>query len=390
MSMRLGLGTRALAAITAVVVGTALGCSESGVGLFESRSAAGAGTGGSAAGDGGLPMGGGGAGSTAGAGGEPTAGQAGQGSAGEPGAWQPVRRTLASGGGRCCWIDDGRVMCTDGSVLGLENIVDVAVSDASGDLPGHGFFGCAVDRDGALFCWGQDHLGDDLEHSPARVPNIDQVVQVTAGYSHACVLRRDESVWCWGNYSSRNIMLSDVRVPTHVAGLPPARHVGRGWKGTCAALADGTVSCWDSAEFPNSVSIPDTSVPTTVPGLTGVTDVVLTGYNNPAGFLACAHRSDDTAFCWGTGLTQSGGPSPLEVTGVSQLAVRHDINLFVHESVVGLTPSGDVVCLGGTCATASSDVGPGFVYQTGALEIAYSCERKQDGIWSGSTLIASF
>jgi alpha-tubulin suppressor-like RCC1 family protein len=64
---------------------------------------------------------------------------------------------------------------------------------------------CVVAK-GRAMCTGIDSYGEVgvdtalqvLTDKPAMVPGMDQVKQVSVGANHACALRVDGSVWCWG------------------------------------------------------------------------------------------------------------------------------------------------------------------------------------------------
>ncbi len=63
---------------------------------------------------------------------------------------------------------------------------------------------CAVDNDGALWCFGKNsdgQLGDGTfaeHHSPTRVGTETDWVQAYAGTASTCATKRDNSLWCWG------------------------------------------------------------------------------------------------------------------------------------------------------------------------------------------------
>ena len=70
-------------------------------------------------------------------------------------------------------------------------------------------FACALMTDGRVSCWGSNgrgQLGRDssitFSPQPAPVVALDQVVSLAAGGEHACALRQNGSVWCWGNNES--------------------------------------------------------------------------------------------------------------------------------------------------------------------------------------------
>jgi hypothetical protein len=67
---------------------------------------------------------------------------------------------------------------------------------------------CALVRGGTVRCWGSgkkgqlgDRAGRSYSSYPVAVADLTDVVDITAGEEHTCVLRKDGSVWCWGDNS---------------------------------------------------------------------------------------------------------------------------------------------------------------------------------------------
>jgi alpha-tubulin suppressor-like RCC1 family protein len=140
---------------------------------------------------------------------------------------------------------------------------------------------CAIRDNGNVRCWGSNdsgQLGADIElpfvgddEDPARVSNLEidfgrDVVQVTAGFGHTCVLfeGEDGKVRCWGRVVGDQtlgtvvgllgtddvelnrlgfvnpLMTGDVRLSEPAVQISAAS----GDAHTCALLASGKVSCW--------------------------------------------------------------------------------------------------------------------------------------------------
>lgn len=115
---------------------------------------------------------------------------------------------------------------------------------------------CAADTAFRLYCWGGNWYGE-LGYGVVRkftatvsariVPNVDRVVGTDAGARHACAVRDNGIVECWGENvygqlgdGSRTSRASPVRV-----NLPKeALEVAAGNDDTCALQIDGVAVCW--------------------------------------------------------------------------------------------------------------------------------------------------
>lgn len=129
--------------------------------------------------------------------------------------------TLASGGGLDCW---GRV---NGEPV-----------DDSGsrfyDIDARGPYTCGITSglDGRrVSCWGPTNPADDVISGAS---SVSDAVSVSVGSRHACALRGDGAIECWGfNYNG-----------SVVNDNGPFRQVEAGGDHTCALKVDGEVKCW--------------------------------------------------------------------------------------------------------------------------------------------------
>jgi alpha-tubulin suppressor-like RCC1 family protein len=164
---------------------------------------------------------------------------------------------------------------------------------------------CAVKGDGTLWCWGGNgsgQLGDgtlDDKAAPVLVSTLgSDVVQVTAGSFYTCALKRDTTVWCWGKNSSGQLgngATTDSSTPTPVATLgPTVAEVAAGSMQTCARKVDGTLWCWGFGNFADGTGWIGHITPTQVTGLGSAVAGISMGQSH-----FCARKTDGSLWCWG-------------------------------------------------------------------------------------------
>jgi hypothetical protein len=117
-----------------------------------------------------------------------------------------VRQVSVGSSQVCATLRSGRVACGSKSpttdlpgqsrlrpVPGIERARLVEVSDGSQV--------CAVQEDGQVLCWGPVWLSvhEDAPARLERLPGITDAIDVSLGVRHACVLRRNGRVACWGD-----------------------------------------------------------------------------------------------------------------------------------------------------------------------------------------------
>src|SRR5262245_53116359 len=75
-------------------------------------------------------------------------------------------------------------------------------STCVGRMDGGDAHACAVRNDGSLWCWGANSLGQigdgTVVDRPLPTHVMDSVQDVSAGMNDTCVLKTDHTVWCWG------------------------------------------------------------------------------------------------------------------------------------------------------------------------------------------------
>lgn len=173
-----------------------------------------------------------------------------------------------------------------------------------------GSHACALRSDHALFCWGSNAfgqlgIGNTTNHSsPVRVTALGtSVTSVSAGNLHTCAIKSDGTVWCWGSNGNGRLGnggTTNRTSPVRVTGLPTtAMEVSAGYSHTCARTSDRKLWCWGSdffGQLGNGVSGSghDRSTPLQVTSLGSTVLGVSAGGN-----FTCAVKTNGSLYCWG-------------------------------------------------------------------------------------------
>ena len=205
---------------------------------------------------------------------------------------------------------DGSEFCPDRTVTRAQmavflsrayNLAD-GTAPSFADVPDDAWYAADVGRlaasgittgcgDGANFCPGRDTTRAEMATFLYRatdedVETIPSVIEVSAvgeslsvGLSHACAVRADHTVTCWGE---NNLGQSD----------PPRGKfltVSVGIDYSCGIRVDGGITCWGGW-----------GLPTNMRPFFSNTDVPAGSYLSiDAGLAMCGVRTDHTAYCWG-------------------------------------------------------------------------------------------
>ena len=171
-------------------------------------------------------------------------------------------------------------------------------------------FACARISDGSVACWGRGDLGQTGDGYPTtenrvfgiRVHGVTSALGISAGESHACVLKKDRNVYCWGQNQFFQLGNNQSRletIPVKVEGIPAVTQIGSGFNHTCALTESQFVYCWGDNKFgqlgKGAISI-QAQQPSIVLGLKNVTSLQL-GYNS-----SCALVKSEGFSCWGWNL----------------------------------------------------------------------------------------
>jgi alpha-tubulin suppressor-like RCC1 family protein len=202
-------------------------------------------------------------------------------------------------------------------------------------------YGCAILPDRGVACWGRDEPGDPTPEQipPRRISGLAGVRRLAVGYFAACAVRDDGSVWCWGPPMlacalGQESPVADRR-PRQVAAISDAVDVKTSGEQSCALRRDGTVWCWGQDDY-RAVGRPGTPPssmwtcyldPQPVAGVADILQIALSDCHS------CALRRDGTVLCWG----RVGGQdtsTPIAFGGLGQvrsIAAAQEATLAVRE-----------------------------------------------------------
>lgn len=172
---------------------------------------------------------------------------------------------------------------------------------------------CGGDESGGVWCWGAGELGqlgqgNKASPTPLRVPGITNAKQVVGGDDFVCALTGTGQVLCWG-VGERGQLGSGDRPPKCLATFcraepqpvgelgGAAAQVVAGHDHACALRGDGTVMCWGSngrGQAGDGESGGNRTRPVRVIGLPAVEHLVSGGNHT------CAFTKDGEIWCWGS------------------------------------------------------------------------------------------
>lgn len=181
-------------------------------------------------------------------------------------------------------------------VQGLRNATQIAAGSGST---------CAVMQDGTARCLGSGSLLSDSASTPTaplQLPNINDASSISIADGHACILRKNGGVSCWGKNVNGELGIPASNTvssePVEVSGLGGrARSVAAGLGYTCAVLESGRISCWGAnakGQLGTGYPLNASQAPTPVIGITDAMSVS-TGVEH-----TCAVLNGGYVNCWGS------------------------------------------------------------------------------------------
>ena len=241
-----------------------------------------------------------------------------------------------------CW-GTGR-LANDGKRKERARATDVVGVDGVDELVASGAIACARNAT-SVTCWGADS-------ATIGTPPSGAFTQVAAGFTHGCALDKKGAVTCWGT-GDWAAPKGGFAKPTSISG---ATHLATGDRHACVVTKDKKVQCWGMNDAGQLGTKPDTELhkaPVTVPGVASAVRLV-------AGEAAmCALLADGSARCWGANTEgELGLGKKSSEERASKVASVPDIAGMCLATAHGcaLTKSKNIMCWG---ANAAGQLGDG-------------------------------
>ncbi|WP_100793407.1 RCC1 domain-containing protein [Nannocystis exedens] len=317
----------------------------------------------------------------------------------------PVVALAGGQGHTCALVSGGKVRCWGWNVDGqlgyghTQNVGDDEKPAAAGDidlgaeavdLAVGSRHNCALTVGGKVRCWGKDDKGvlgygdgqsigdDETPATAGDLPIAGEVVQISAGMFHNCVLMKDRTVRCWGHNDGRlgyghnaTILEAGSAGPLDLGA--EAASIASGSHHNCAITTSGGLRCWGmnfdgQLGYGHQETIGDDEAPSAageVPlGGAKVIDVALglsyTCVLLDSGEVRCAGRNDDGQLGLGHTFEVSSLSDPVEL-GVPIV----DLNAHGYHTC-GLAIDGTVRCWG---RGAEGALGYGMLENVGDDEV---------------------
>ncbi|MDX9724610.1 MAG: hypothetical protein RBU37_27930, partial [Myxococcota bacterium] len=171
-----------------------------------------------------------------------------------------------------------------------ESVVDMSLAE---------FHMCVVTSDERVLCWGENGYGQlgveprpTSSATPLFIPDIDDAVDLAAGSEHACVKRKDGSLWCWGSNEDgrlgRETIWKRWAVPLKVEAFQgDIAQFGLARTDTCVRYTDGRLACLEADRYPFDKDQNGSSV-----------TLLAKDFSLTIGRLCLVH-SDDKVYCAG-------------------------------------------------------------------------------------------
>ncbi|MBO9665787.1 MAG: hypothetical protein J7501_03130 [Bdellovibrio sp.] len=210
-----------------------------------------------------------------------------------------------------CWGDATNGRLGDNTSNGKKVLPSKVSGNLSFSTMGMGkTSSCAITLDSKLYCWGEGNLGQlgqvaafSQIPAPTLVDSPNTYKKVKVGSSHACALRSDDKLLCWGSNANgcvgngaSGVQQNTPIVIEPVSGIPTTWiDVGAGENISCAISSANDLYCWGYGSV-GAIGLGTTSAtkPTQVDAGTKYAKLSI----GPKG--GCAQTIGGVLKCWGS------------------------------------------------------------------------------------------
>ncbi|MCH9685242.1 MAG: hypothetical protein K0V04_27650 [Deltaproteobacteria bacterium] len=190
---------------------------------------------------------------------------------------------------------------------------------------------CGLRSDDSLWCWGRNDFGQlglgtdgEPQTTPMQVPGSWSAV--AAGAVHTCAIATDGTLWCWGRAGEGTLGIGPAAEDA-IFSTPTAVGTADNWieiaagSGSCGRRQDGSLWCWG----PNSngqlgQGTVDEDAGSNIPLQVGTE----TDWSEPSiwGDTVCGRRGNEL-WCWGDNNSGRQGNDTIFISGQPR-QVRND------------------------------------------------------------------
>jgi hypothetical protein len=301
-------------------------------------------------------------------------------------------------GGECSCLkacDNSEIQRSDNTVWDPSALAALTYDGVHPLLPtgfsGSGnILGCAVDSNGAAWCWGPNNafgqLGNGTTTTPQPSYQARQVLTAPAtpltgitkivvdprqGFT-ACAIDTNTDLWCWGcpnfDYSTTYLYATKVLTSAGGSAFTGVTDLSVGEFHDCAITSDGNHWCWGANDAGLLGTGDTTGASKTYPVLVSyfqtntlkVASVAVgsSGFANETGGVTCASTTGGNVYCWGSNesgalegtISASYVVSPVEMVASSGGAPLTQISsvqiVSGSASPCAVTSTGSVLCWG--------------------------------------------
>ncbi|MEC4685983.1 MAG: RCC1 repeat-containing protein [Nitrospirota bacterium] len=205
-------------------------------------------------------------------------------------------------------------------ISALTDVVDIA----TGGIGASNTF--ALKDDGTLWAWGGNlygQLGNGtttyITTTPVQVSGLTDIVDISVGGSHVVALKKDGTVWAWGNNRDGQLGLTTTETctystpcsttPIEVIGITDVAAIFAGRGTTFALKTDGTLWRWG---WGNNTPVE----------MTDLTDVTAISQGGRSALYIVVLKTDSTVWVWGSNVFGQLGNGTSSISSSIPVEVR--------------------------------------------------------------------